>query len=67
MISLFAGHEREAKRQQIGDPLALLSRHIDFAGIAHAVDAKLSLGTGCILDTSDAADDLTRASPLALY
>ncbi|KAB7767409.1 IS5/IS1182 family transposase, partial [Xanthomonas sp. LMG 12461] len=46
MISLFAGHEREAKRQQIGDPLALLSRHIDFAGIAHAVDAKLSLGTG---------------------
>ncbi|WP_295920473.1 hypothetical protein [uncultured Xanthomonas sp.] len=36
MISLFAGHEREAKRQQIGDPLALLSRHIDFAGIAHA-------------------------------
>nr|WP_263604324.1 MULTISPECIES: transposase [Xanthomonas] len=46
MISLFAGHERETKRHQIGDPLALLSRHIDFAGIARAVDAKLSLGTG---------------------
>ncbi len=46
MISLFAGHEREAKRQQIGDPLALLSRHIDFAGIARALDAKLGLGTG---------------------
>jgi IS5 family transposase len=46
MISLFAGHEREAKRQQIGDPLTLLSRHIDFASIAQAIDAKLSLGTG---------------------
>ncbi|UKE71764.1 transposase [Xanthomonas graminis] len=46
MISLFAEHERESKRQQIGNPLALLSRHIDFAGIAQAVDAKLSLNTG---------------------
>ncbi|ELQ14934.1 hypothetical protein [Xanthomonas translucens] len=48
MISLFAGHERESKRQKIGDPLALLSRHIDFAGIAQAVDAKLSLNTGSL-------------------
>ncbi|WP_277820288.1 transposase [Xanthomonas translucens] len=46
MISLFAGHERESKRQQIGDPLAVLPRHIDFAAIAQAVDAKLSLCTG---------------------
>ncbi|QNH26748.1 hypothetical protein [Xanthomonas theicola] len=46
MIRLFAAHERESKRQQIGDRLALLSRHIDFAAIAQAVDAKLSLGTG---------------------
>ncbi|MBD7924774.1 IS5 family transposase [Xanthomonas bonasiae] len=46
MISLFAGHERESKRQQIGDPLSVLSRHIDFVAIAQAVDAKLSLNTG---------------------
>ncbi|PPT73290.1 hypothetical protein XthCFBP4691_20460 [Xanthomonas theicola] len=46
MISLFAGHERESKRQQMGDRLTLLSRHIDFAAIAQAVDAKLTLGTG---------------------
>ncbi|MFC7519291.1 IS5 family transposase [Xanthomonas populi] len=44
MISLFAGEERDAKRQQLNDPLALLSRHIDFAGITRAVDAKLALG-----------------------
>ncbi|KOB29034.1 transposase, partial [Xanthomonas arboricola] len=34
MISLFAGAEREAKRQQLSDPLELLSRHIDFVAIA---------------------------------
>ncbi|AOD15799.1 hypothetical protein VB151_11530 [Xanthomonas fragariae] len=46
MNSLLAGHERASKRQQMGDPLALLSRHIDFAAITKTVDVKLSLGTG---------------------
>jgi len=45
MISVLAGDERKAKRQLLNDPLALLSRRIDFATLAAAVDAKLSLGT----------------------
>jgi IS5 family transposase len=45
MISLFAHEERDAKRQTLNDPLALLSRHIDFAAIAAVVDAKLTLGS----------------------
>ncbi len=44
MISLFAREERDAKRQTLNDPLALLARHLDFAAIATAVDAKLKLG-----------------------
>lgn len=44
MISLFAGHERATQRQKLNDPLSLLSQHIDFAGIAAAVDGKLALG-----------------------
>mgnify|MGYP000913999851 CR=1 FL=1 len=44
MISLFAREERDAKRQSLNDPLALLSRHIDFDAIAAAVDARLPLG-----------------------
>lgn len=44
MISLFAGEERSAKRDRIGDPLQVLDRHIDFAAIAAAIDAKLTLG-----------------------
>ena len=43
MISLFAREERDTKRQSLNDPLALLDRHIDFAAIAAAVDAKLRL------------------------
>jgi hypothetical protein len=43
MISLFAGEERNAKRQSLNDPLVLLSRHIDFVAIAAAVDVKLTL------------------------
>ncbi|KOB04180.1 transposase, partial [Xanthomonas arboricola] len=46
MISLFAGAEREAKRQQLSDPLELLSRHIDFVAIAAVIDGHLRLGTG---------------------
>lgn len=41
MISLFAGEERSAKRDRLGDPLQVLDRHIDFAALAKAVDAKL--------------------------
>ena len=44
MISLFAREERDAKRESLNDPLALLARHIDFDAIAAAVDAKLALG-----------------------
>ena len=50
MISLFACEQRDAKRQSLNDPLALLARHIDFAAIAAAVDAKLtfrSTATSC--------------------
>ena len=44
MISLFAGEERKAKRERLGDPLHVLDRHIDFAALAKAVDAKLVIG-----------------------
>lgn len=44
MTSLFAREERDAKRQSLNDPLALLTRHIDFVAIAAAVDARLKLG-----------------------
>src|SRR5215467_6554035 len=44
MISLFAGEDRAAKRDRIGDPLQVLDRHIDFTAIARAIDAKLRLG-----------------------
>lgn len=44
MISLFAGEDRAAKRDRIGDPLQVLDRHIDFTVIAAAIDAKLTLG-----------------------
>jgi IS5 family transposase len=45
MISLFAGEERDTKRQSLRDPLAVLTKHIDFASITAAVDAKLKLGS----------------------
>lgn len=44
MISLFAGEERKAKREKLGDPLQMLDRAIDFAALAKAVDAKLVIG-----------------------
>ncbi|HKX55099.1 MAG TPA: IS5 family transposase [Xanthomonadales bacterium] len=43
MISLFAGEERHRKLDKLGDPLVLLDKHIDFAAIASAVDARLKL------------------------
>ena len=46
MISLFAEKERERTRNNIADPLALLSQQIDFAAIARTIDAQLALGTG---------------------
>lgn len=44
MMSLFAHEERQTKRQRLGDPLALLDKHINFSAIAQALDQKLSLG-----------------------
>ncbi len=44
MISLFAGEERKTKRERLGDPLQVLNKHIDFAALAKAVDAKLVIG-----------------------
>jgi len=37
-ISLFAEHEREARRTNIGDPLAGLTKHVDLAALAASVD-----------------------------
>lgn len=46
MISLFAGEERSAKRDRLGDHVQVLDRHIDFSALAKAVDAKLVIGDG---------------------
>lgn len=44
MISLFAGEERKAKCECLGDPLQMLNQHIDFESLAKAVDTKLMIG-----------------------
>lgn len=38
MLSLFADQEREAKLDSLGDPLALLDKHVDFAALAVEID-----------------------------
>ncbi len=38
MLSLFADQEREAKLDSLGDPLALLDKHVDFAALAAVGD-----------------------------
>lgn len=38
MLSLFADQEREAKLNSLGDPLALLDKHVDFAALADEID-----------------------------
>ncbi|MCY1466353.1 hypothetical protein D9M71_846410 [compost metagenome] len=38
MLSLFADQEREAKLDSLGDPLALLNKHVDFRLIAVEID-----------------------------
>lgn len=38
MFSLFADQEREAKLDSLGDPLALLDKHVDFAALAAEID-----------------------------
>lgn len=38
MFSLFADQEREAKLDSLGDPLALLNKHVDFASLAAEID-----------------------------
>jgi len=34
VFSLFADQEREARLDSLGDPLALLDKHVDFAALA---------------------------------
>jgi hypothetical protein len=41
MISLFAVENQAAKRDELGDPLQTLERHIDFVALAAAIDANL--------------------------
>lgn len=43
-MGLFAAQDRASKRDGLGDPLQVLDRHIDFGGIAAAIDAKVKLG-----------------------
>ena len=38
MPSLFADQEREVKLDKLGDPLAVLNRHVDFAAMAEEID-----------------------------
>lgn len=38
MLSLFADQEREAKLDSLGDPLALLNKHVDFRLMAEEID-----------------------------
>lgn len=38
MLNLLADQEREAKLDSLGDPLALLSKHVDFATMAAEID-----------------------------
>jgi transposase len=40
MFSLFADQEREAKLDSLGDPLALLDKHVDFAALAAEIDRR---------------------------
>jgi hypothetical protein len=37
-ISLFAEHEREDRRTNLGDPLVGLAKHVDFEALAASVD-----------------------------
>jgi hypothetical protein len=38
-ISMFAEHEREVRRNEIGDPLAGLIKHVDFVALTASVDS----------------------------
>ena len=38
MLSLFADQERETKLDSLGDPLAVLSKHVDFGLMAEEID-----------------------------
>lgn len=43
---LFADHIRKNKRDELGDPLAVISRHIDFAALAALIDGLFPRGDG---------------------
>lgn len=38
MLSLFADQEREAKLDSLGDPLAVLNKHVNFAAMAVEIE-----------------------------
>lgn len=38
MLSLLVDQEREAKLDSLGNPLALLDKHVDFPAMAAAID-----------------------------
>ena len=44
MTGLFAGAERKAKRERLGDSLQLLDRYVDLLALAETVDARLLRG-----------------------
>ena len=45
-FDLFAQASRQHKRDEVGDPLQVIARHIDFAELARLVDALTERGDG---------------------
>ena len=45
-FDLFAEASRQHKRDEVGDPLQVIARHIDFAALAGLVDALIERGDG---------------------
>lgn len=45
-FDLFAEASRQHKRDEVGDPLQVIARHIDFAELARLVDALIERGGG---------------------
>lgn len=69
MLSLFADQEREAKLDSLGDPLALLDKHVDFAALAaenRSLGSQAQPGQGRSATVSDRADDSPAGAPAAV-
>lgn len=45
-FDLFAEASRQHKRDEVGDPLQVIARHIDFGALAGLVDALIERGDG---------------------